>query len=129
MTVLTVVLLVVVGIVAGSVAATLGIGGGVIYVPALVAIFGLSQHAAEGTSLALIVPTAIIATIVHARAGRVDWRVAALLAAGATIGGFLGAHTALALDEALLRRLFGILVGLTAIRMLRKTRRSAHPEE
>lgn len=128
MTALTVVGLLLVGVVAGSVAATLGVGGGIIYVPALVAIFGLAQHEAEGTSLALIVPTAIVATVVHSRAGRVDWRTAALLALGATVGGFLGARTALALDADVLRRLFGVLVAITALRMLRKTRRGEHAD-
>ena len=129
MTIGTIILLLVVGLLAGSVAASLGVGGGIIYVPALVTIFGLAQHEAQGTSLALIIPTTIIATIVHARAGRVDWRTSALLAAGAIGGGFLGAKIALGLDDAVLRKLFGVLVALTALRMLRKTRRSAHADE
>jgi uncharacterized membrane protein YfcA len=126
MTVGTVLLLLLVGVIAGSVAASLGVGGGIIYVPALVAIFGLAQHEAEGTSLAVIVPSALIAAIVHARAGRVDWRTAALLAVGALGGGFLGARAALATDPLVLQRLFGVLVAITALRMLRKTRRRAH---
>lgn len=126
MTIGVVVLLLVVGVVAGSVAASLGVGGGIIYVPALVAFFGFGQHMAQGTSLALIIPTTLIAAIVHARAGRVDWRASVLLAAGAIAGGYLGARTALAVDPILLRRLFGVLVAITAIRMLRKTRTRAH---
>lgn len=127
MSVATVLLLVTVGVAAGSVAAALGVGGGIIYVPALVAFFGFAQHEAQGTSLALIIPTTLVATIVHARAGRVDWRTSLFLMVGAVGGGFLGAEAALALDPALLRRLFGILIAITAIRMLRKTRRSSHP--
>lgn len=127
---MTVAGLIVVGILAGSVAASLGIGGGIVYVPALVTLFSLAQHEAQGTSLALIVPTTIVATIVHARAGRVDWRVSGLLALGAIGGGFLGAQAALAIDAPLLRKMFGVLVAITALRMLRKTRRSQHtPEE
>lgn len=129
MTIATVLLLLVVGVIAGSVAASLGVGGGIIYVPALVTFFGFAQHEAQGTSLALIIPTTIIATVVHARAGRVDWRTSALLAAGAIAGGFFGAEIALGLDDAVLRKLFGVLVALTALRMLRKTRRSSHPDE
>lgn len=126
MTVATVLLLLVVGVVAGSVAASLGVGGGIIYVPALVAFFSFAQHEAQGTSLALIIPTTLIAAIVHSRAGRVDWRTSGLLAAGAVAGGFFGAEFALAIDPVLLRRLFGVLVAITAVRMLRKTRRRAH---
>lgn len=126
MTIGAIALLLLVGLLAGSVAASLGVGGGIIYVPALVTIFGFAQHEAQGTSLALIIPTTLIATVIHARAGRVVWRTAFLLAAGAIAGGYLGAKTALSMDDVLLRRLFGVLVAITAIRMLRKTRRSAH---
>lgn len=128
MTIGTVLLLLLVGVLAGSVAASLGVGGGIIYVPVLVAVFGLAQHEAEGTSLAVIVPSALIAAIVHSRAGRVDWRTVSLLAVGAIGGGFLGARAALALEPDLLQRLFGVLVAITALRMLRKTRRSSHEE-
>jgi uncharacterized membrane protein YfcA len=126
MTLATAALLLVVGVVAGSVAASLGVGGGIVYVPVLVAIFGFTQHSAEGTSLAVIVPSALIAAKVHSSAGRVDWPTVALLSVGAIVGGFLGARAALALDAATLQRLFGVLVAITALRMLRKTRASAH---
>ena len=116
--------LIAVGVVAGSVAASLGVGGGIIYVPALVTIFSLAQHEAQGTSLALIIPTTIVATIVHSRAGRVDWRISGLLALGAVGGGFLGAQAALALEAQVLRKMFGVLVAITALRMLHKTRKT-----
>lgn len=128
MTIATILLIIVIGVLAGSVAASLGVGGGIIYVPALVALFGLTQHEAQGTSLALIIPTTLVAALVHSRAGRVDWRTAGLLAIGAVMGGYVGARIALTLDPTVLRKLFGILVALTALRMLRKTRRSSHPE-
>ena len=118
--------LILVGIVAGSVAASLGIGGGIIYVPALVTIFSLAQHEAQGTSLALIIPTTIVATIVHSRAGRVDWRISGLLAIGAVGGGFLGAQAALALEAPVLQKMFGVMVAITALRMLHQTRQAAH---
>ncbi len=118
--------LILVGIVAGSVAASLGIGGGIIYVPALVTVFSLAQHEAQGTSLALIIPTTIVATIVHSRAGRVDWRISGLLAIGAVGGGFLGAQAALALEAPVLRKMFGVMVAITALRMLHQTRQAAH---
>ncbi len=115
-----------VGLVAGTVAADLGIGGGIIFVPALVTIFSVAQHEAQGTSLALIIPTTIIATIVHAKAGRVEWRTSMLLAVGAVVGGYFGARVALAIDASVLGKMFGVLVAITALRMLRKTRRAAH---
>ncbi|HSR15461.1 MAG TPA: sulfite exporter TauE/SafE family protein [Gemmatimonadales bacterium] len=116
-----------VGLVAGSVAALLGIGGGIVIVPALVALFGFEQHLAQGTSLAVIVPTAMVATLMHGRAGRVDWRAAAMLAAGGLLGGFGGARLALALDAPLLRQMFAGVQVLVAVRMLRRTRRTGPP--
>ncbi|MEA2002517.1 MAG: sulfite exporter TauE/SafE family protein [Actinomycetota bacterium] len=106
------------GLITGVIASTMGIGGGIIFVPSLVVFFGFEQHIAQGTSLAIIVPTAIVGTILHAKKGRVDWRVAALIASGGIVGGLLGSRAALALDPLLLRRLFAGLLVIIAIRML-----------
>lgn len=111
-----------VGLVSGVVASTLGVGGGVIFVPALGLLFGFSQHVAQGTSLAIIVPTAIVSTMVHAGRSRVDWRVAGLVAIGGVFGGFLGSAAALSLDGVVLRRLFAALLVIVAIRMVSKSR-------
>lgn len=111
------------GLVAGSLAALLGIGGGIIYVPALVTIFGFAQHEAQATSLAVIVPTTIVAAWVHSRAGRVDWPRAIALGSGGLIGGALGAWSALAVDGLVLRRLFAGILVFVAYRMIVKARR------
>jgi len=108
---------VLVGFVAGGLASTLGIGGGVVYVPALVSLFAFSQHTAQGTSLAIIVPTMIVATIAHARAGRVIWPLMALIAAGGVLGAVAGARTALVLDEKLLKRIFAVVLFAIAMSM------------
>lgn len=115
-------LLILTGLVAGTVAALLGVGGGVVFVPALVVLFGFEQHLAQGTSLAAIVPTTLIASIRHARHGRVDWRLAIPVAAGGIGGGLLGAGLALDMAPELLRRLFVGLLVVVSIRMVRKTR-------
>jgi uncharacterized membrane protein YfcA len=111
------------GLVSGFVASTLGVGGGVIFVPALALVFGFSQHVAQGTSLAIIVPTAVVSTMVHAGRGRVDWRVAGLVAIGGIVGGLLGSASALSLDGVVLRRLFAALLVVVAIRMVSKSPR------
>lgn len=108
----------VLGVITGLIASTLGIGGGIIFVPSLVVFFGFEQHIAQGTSLAIIVPTAIVGTILHARKGRVEWKVALLVAAGGVIGGLVGSRFALAMDPVLLRRLFAALLVVIAVRML-----------
>ena len=123
MVLIEVVGLILLGVVAGTAAATLGIGGGIIIVPALVVIFGFEQHLAQGTSLAVILPTAVVATIGHARHGRVAWRIAAPLALTGIVGGLLGARVALSLDADLLRRLFAALLTVLAIQMAMRARR------
>ena len=123
---MTVVALIFIGLLAAAVGASLGVGGGIVYVPALVAFFSFSQHEAQGTSLAVIVPTMLIAAVIHGRAGRVDLRTAVTLGIGGVLGGWLGARLALSLEGIVLRRLFALFLVLTAVRMLRRTTRAAH---
>ena len=117
---MTVAVLILIGLVAGVLAATLGIGGGLVYVPALVTLFSLGQQEAQGTSLVVIVPTALLAALVHSRSGRVDWRQAAAIGFGGIAGGVGGATVALAIDPTLLCRMFAVFLVLVALRMLRR---------
>lgn len=109
--------LIVLGLFAGAMAAALGLGGGVIFVPSLVVLFSFDQHIAQGTSLAVIFPTAIVATVAHARMGNVRWRLSIPIGIAGIAGAVLGARVALQLDADLLRRLFGIFLILLAVRM------------
>lgn len=111
------VLLVSIGLVAGALAASLGIGGGIVFVAALALILGFDQHLAQGTSLAVIVPTALVATVGHARSGRVVWRLAIPTGAAGILGGLIGARTALAIEGELLRRLFAIVLLVISVRL------------
>ncbi len=113
-----------VGLVAGTLAALLGVGGGFIFVPGLVALYAFPQHVAQATSLAVIVPTALVAAITHARSDRVDWPLALVLGAGGIVGGVGGALLALELPAALLRRLLAGLLVVAGIRMVGRTRAS-----
>ena len=105
------------GLVAGTLAATLGVGGGVIYVPALVMLFAFDQHIAQGTSLAVILPTAVVATFAHARLGNVRWNLAVPIAVAGIAGAVFGAWVALSLDAELLQRLFGVFLLVVSARM------------
>lgn len=125
---MTVLGLIALGLGSGAIAASLGIGGGVIYVPALVTFFELTQQTGQGTSLAIMVPTALVATIANARRGRIEWRTAGLVAIGAAAGAFGGSRLALSLDETVLKRLFAGLLVVVALRMLRRTRRTTAEE-
>ena len=110
--------LVALGLIAGIVAAALGLGGGIVFVPVLVVIFGFDQHIAQGTSLAVIFPTAIMATLAHSRMGNVRWHLAIPVGLAGIVGAILGARVALQLDADLLRRLFGIFLIVLAARMV-----------
>jgi uncharacterized membrane protein YfcA len=109
----------VLGVVAGILSGVLGIGGGVIIVPALIFLFGMSQHQAQGTTLAMLVPPiGILAAYTYYRQGYVQVLPAALLAAGFFVGGLLGAKLAVHLSNATLSRLFGIALLLIALKMI-----------
>jgi uncharacterized membrane protein YfcA len=106
------------GLAAGISSAVLGVGGGVILVPLMVMGFGYGQHIAEGTSLAVIVPTAITGAIAHHKNRYTNWRLGVTIGAGSLLGGAAGAHVALGLDPSTLARLFGGLLLITAALML-----------
>lgn len=114
--------LIVLGLVAGMFAASLGIGGGIIFVPVLVSVFSFSQLDAQGTSLAVIVPTAIIATIGHMRADRVVWKVALFTGVAGIVGALIGSQVAYLVDEAILRRVFAMVLAGLAVRMALRAR-------
>jgi uncharacterized protein len=117
-TALDLVLLLVIGLAAGMLAGLLGIGGGVLMVPAMVLLLGFDQHVAQGTSLVVIIPAAIAGTWTHLRHRRLALRDAAALAVGGVAGALIGSVTALSLDEVLLQRLFAVLLIGVALRML-----------
>lgn len=115
------------GLAAGVLSGLMGVGGGVILVPAMVLLFGFTQHSAEGTSLLIIIPTAIVGSIRHAKNGYTDWRLGMVLGTGGVIGAWLGASVALTLDADLLQRLFAIFLLLTGIHLLWTTRPHRDP--
>jgi uncharacterized membrane protein YfcA len=107
------------GLIAGVLSGLIGIGGGVIIVPALVFLFGLSQHEAQGTTLALLVPPiGLLAALTYYRSGYVDLKIAALICAGFFFGGLVGARFATSMSNAALERTFGIALLLIAIKMI-----------
>ena len=115
-----------IGLTAGVLSGLLGIGGGLVIVPAMVLVTGLDQHVAQGTSLLVIIPAAAVGAFTHYRHGRLGLRDASVLAAGGVIGAVLGSVTALSLDQELLQRLFAILLMVVAARLLMT--RSSAPE-
>jgi uncharacterized protein len=107
------------GLVAGALSGLIGIGGGVIIVPVLVFLFGLSQHHAQGTTLALLIPPiGILAAWTYYKEGFVDLRIAAFICVGFFVGSFLGAKLATSLSNLVLERIFGIALLLIAVKMI-----------
>jgi uncharacterized protein len=107
-----------VGLVVGLVSGVVGIGGGILFVPALVWLLGMDQHKAQGTSLgALLAPVGIFAFYEYYRHGNADVRVAALLAVGFLIGGYFGAVGAQHIPEIWLRRIFALTLIVVGGRM------------
>ncbi|MGD0802185.1 MAG: sulfite exporter TauE/SafE family protein [Terracidiphilus sp.] len=107
-----------VGLVVGLVSGVVGIGGGVLFVPALVWLLGMNQHRAQGTSLgALLLPVGLFAFLEYYRKGNADLRVALLLAAGFLVGGYFGAAGAQHIPELWLRRIFALTLVAVGGRM------------
>lgn len=113
------ILLVVAGVATGVLSAIFGVGGGQVVIPFLVLVVGTSQHVAEGTSLLVIVPTAMVGAWAHSRRGYVSWHATAFLIAGGVVGGIAGALLANLLDGDVLRRIYAIFVLWVAYRFLR----------
>ncbi len=111
MNLFTITLLLLIGLVSGIASGLFGIGGGVLIVPALVYLAGFSQHAATGTSLAILLPPiGLAAVMVYYRHGNVDLKTALIVAAAMFVGGWLGALVANHVAGPYLRLLFGIFV-------------------
>jgi uncharacterized membrane protein YfcA len=107
------------GLAAGVLSGLIGIGGGVIIVPALVFLFGLQQHQAQGTTLALMVPPiGLLAAWSYYKAGYVDLHIAALVCVGFLFGGLIGARWATALSDLMLERIFGVALLLISLKMI-----------
>ena len=107
-----------IGLAGGFAGGLLGIGGGAIYVPAMVLLLDEDQHLAQGASLAAIVATGIVAGLTHLRRGNVDVPVASAVAPPAIVAGFAGAFAANALDGDVLRRVFAFVVVYFALTMI-----------
>ena len=111
--------LVVFGVLTGGAAGLLGVGGGIMMVPFLTLVAGLPQHAAEATSLLVVLPTAIVASVYLRRRGVGDLGLALRFGVLGAAGGVLGALLALALPGHLLRIVFAVFLGGVAVRLVR----------
>ena len=112
-----------VGLVAGVLAGLFGVGGGILFVPALTFVLGLTQLHAEATSLLAIIPTSLAGVWQQQRFGNVRWRSALVVGVAAIAGVEGGVKLAESLPEATLKRLFGALMIVTAAQLAWRSRK------
>lgn len=120
-----VVITILAGLIVGAMSAFFGVGGGLLMVPFMVLVLGETQHVAEGTSLLVIVPTAVAGVVAHHKRGFVDFRIAIWLGLGGVVGAVLGAKVALGTAGSVLRTLFGVLVIFVGVRFIYQGLKSA----
>jgi uncharacterized protein len=119
MTVQLIVVLSIIGLLAGILSGLVGVGGGIIVVPALVFFLGFTQKEAQGTSLGLLLlPIGILAVLNYYNKDLIDIRVVGIMAIGFLLGGFFGSKIALAISEAALKKIFAIVLFYTGFKML-----------
>lgn len=113
-----IIILILIGLSAGLLSGLVGVGGGIIMVPLLL-ILGLSQHQAQGTSLAVLaMPVTFIAAYNYHKAGHLDWKIALIIAIFFVVGAFFGSHLAISIDQKLLKKIFGITLLILSLRMI-----------
>ena len=124
MTTQIVLTIIIIGLAAGILSGLIGVGGGIILVPALVYFLHYTQHQAQGTSLGVLTfPVVIIAFLNYYKDSKtsghpIDIKIILLLAAGFIVGGFFGSKLALRIDQVLLKKIFAVILLYTAFKML-----------
>ena len=108
-----------VGAMAGVLSGIVGLGGGIIMVPALIFLFGMTQHQAQGTTLAIMVPPiGLLAAWAYYSKGYVNLKVALFMAIGFFFGGLVGGKIAVHLPNDVLSKIFGIVLAVIAVKMI-----------
>ena len=122
MTLSTIIILVIIGLLAGILSGLVGIGGGIIMVPLFIFFLGLNQHNAQGLSLAVMLPPVTFLAVYNyhsaGNGGNIDWKVAILVSTLFIIGGFLGSKLALQIDQRMLKKIFGVFMLIVAIKLI-----------
>ncbi|MCF6307237.1 MAG: sulfite exporter TauE/SafE family protein [Flavobacteriaceae bacterium] len=110
--------LLIIGVLAGMLSGLIGVGGGVIMIPLLVVVLGYSQHAAQGTSLAVLaVPVTFLAAYNYYSEGYINWKFALIIAIGFVVGGYFGSKLAISINQDMLKKIFGVILLIAAFKM------------
>ena len=111
MSISTFVVLIIIGLLAGILSGLVGVGGGIIMIPLLIILLGLTQHQAQGTALfAMLPPIGILAAMNYFEQGFVKWEYAVVIALTFVIGGYFGSKLSLSLPPQTVRRVFGVVM-------------------
>lgn len=112
-------ILLVLGLAAGILSGMIGIGGGIIVVPALVYFIGYTQHQAQGTTLFMfMLPIGILGVINYYQAGNIEFKTAFIMATTFFVGSYFGSKIAIAIDQSTLKKVFGVILFLVSIKMI-----------
>ena len=115
----TILILILIGLAAGTLSGLVGVGGGIIIVPALVFFLGFSQQGAQGTSLGLLLlPVGILAVINYYKGGFIDLKVVGIMCITFVLGGWLGSKLAVTISQDTAKKIFAVILFYTAFRML-----------
>jgi len=119
MTIQTILILATTGLMAGILSGFVGAGGGIIIVPSLVFLLGMSQHSAQGTSLfVLCLPVVFLALFNYWKEGQVNWKFGLIIAVTFFVGGFVGSKLSLKLSPSLVQIIFGLIMAYVSFRLL-----------
>ena len=119
MTAELIIIILLIGLFAGILSGLVGVGGGLIIVPALIFFLGFNQHQAQGTSLGLLLlPVGILAVINYYNKGNVDVKVVAIMSIAFIAGGWMGSKLALRLPEDTVKKIFAIFLFYSAFKLL-----------
>ena len=119
MSITTIFLLIIIGLLGGFLSGLMGVGGGFIMVPMLIFFLGFSQQQAQGTSLAVLaVPVTALAAYQYYKEGNIHWEYALIMAVCFVAGGFLGSKLAITLDQKTLQRIFGVVMLIISMKLI-----------
>lgn len=110
--------LLIIGVLAGVLSGLVGVGGGLAMIPLMIILLGYSQHEAQGTSLAVLaIPVTFLAAYNYYSEGYINWKFALIIAIGFVVGGFFGSKLAISIDQAMLKKIFGVILLIAAFKM------------
>ena len=119
MSIFIVIILIIIGLLAGLLSGLVGVGGGILMIPLLIIFLGFTQHQAQGTALfAMLPPIGILAAMNYYKQGFVKWEYAVVIALAFVAGGYLGSKISLSLSPQMVRRLFGLIMLIGAIKLV-----------